>query len=211
MYGSLYYGPQPLPWMATSTQWAPTPVYEGEAIAAQTSMTPFFAGNFVPVQVEDHAPQYLHEWSGPKIGDWLQNVVQDVTESVGQVKAGMKPGAQGNDVKALQQALMYILGPNAVGPKKDDGRYGEATTAGVKRFQESKGLLGTGWVDAQTAAALNSAVTVKKAMSEAQKPTAPPMATPPITLSPMGGGISTGQIIATALIVGAGIFALSRI
>ena len=84
MYGALYYGPQPQPWMSASSPWAPIPPYEGETIAAQTSMTPFDAGNFVPVRVDNTLPppDYLTDLSGPEgrgIGDWFKGVVQTVT------------------------------------------------------------------------------------------------------------------------------------
>jgi peptidoglycan hydrolase-like protein with peptidoglycan-binding domain len=60
-------------------------------------------------------------------------------------------GARGAAVKAVQQALIKAGIPVAGGA---DGIFGAATAAAVKRFQQAKGLLATGAVDQQTAAAL---------------------------------------------------------
>ena len=60
-------------------------------------------------------------------------------------------GARGTSVKAVQQALI------AAGisiPGGADGIYGAATANAVKQFQQRKGLLATGVVDPETAAAL---------------------------------------------------------
>lgn len=60
-------------------------------------------------------------------------------------------GARGAAVKAVQQAL--IAAGIAV-PGGADGIFGAATASAVKRFQQAKGLIATGAVDQQTAAAL---------------------------------------------------------
>ena len=64
---------------------------------------------------------------------------------------GLQYGAYGNNVRALQQALIRV----GVGVKYGvDGYFGSATRASVKAFQNWKGLPVTGVVDAATAAAL---------------------------------------------------------
>jgi len=62
------------------------------------------------------------------------------------------PNMQGDDVRAVQQALLragYSLGPAGV-----DGLYGPDTEAAVRGFQLANGLPVTGVVDAATYAAL---------------------------------------------------------
>lgn len=64
---------------------------------------------------------------------------------------GLKYGAYGNNVRALQQALIRV----GVGVKYGvDGYFGSATRASVKAFQNYKGLPVTGVVDEATARAL---------------------------------------------------------
>jgi peptidoglycan hydrolase-like protein with peptidoglycan-binding domain len=64
---------------------------------------------------------------------------------------GLSPGARGDDVKALQQALI-AAGVTVRGGA--DGVYGNATAAAVSAFQQARGLPATGTVDAATATAL---------------------------------------------------------
>jgi Putative peptidoglycan binding domain len=66
----------------------------------------------------------------------------------------LKPGDQGEQVKALQRALA-TLGFSAGQP---DGDYGPATQVAVERFQVSKGLAEDGVVGPATLAALQKAV-----------------------------------------------------
>ena len=67
---------------------------------------------------------------------------------------GLKKGAYGEAVKALQQALVRV----GVGVKYGvDSYFGSATEASVKAFQRYKGLPVTGVVDQATAAALGLA------------------------------------------------------
>jgi peptidoglycan hydrolase-like protein with peptidoglycan-binding domain len=64
---------------------------------------------------------------------------------------GLKKGAYGENVRALQQALNRV----GIGVRYGvDGYFGSATQASVKAFQNYKGLPVTGVVDAATAAAL---------------------------------------------------------
>ncbi len=67
---------------------------------------------------------------------------------------GLKKGAYGDAVKALQEALVRV----GVGVKYGvDSYFGSATQASVKAFQRYKGLPVTGVVDQATAAALGLA------------------------------------------------------
>ena len=84
---------------------------------------------------------------------------------------GLKKGAYGEAVKALQQALVRV----GVGVKYGvDSYFGSATEASVKAFQRYKGLPVTGVVDQATAAALGLA-----AAPRAAPPAAPPTARSP--------------------------------
>jgi peptidoglycan hydrolase-like protein with peptidoglycan-binding domain len=67
---------------------------------------------------------------------------------------GLRQGSTGADVKAVQQALM-AAGVAVRGGA--DGVFGSATKSAVSAFQSTKGLPGTGAVDAATAAALGLA------------------------------------------------------
>lgn len=216
MYGSLYYGPQVRPWMSPSTLWSPTPPYEGRTLAAQTSMTPFGAGEFVPVTMVQ-PPSYLTDLSGPDIGDWLSDVVQDVTASVGNIRPGLRPGAQGKDVEAVQRGLIFL--GFSVGPKGADGRYGSATAQGVQQFQLSKGLNAYGLVDGATADALNRAITVKQAMGHVVESPIVQQKKKQDFVAPAPVGVTSGNtnnkgmggMILTLALVGVGIYALSKI
>src|SRR5918995_4969833 len=67
---------------------------------------------------------------------------------------GLKKGAYGENVRALQEALNRV----GIGVKYGvDGYFGSATQASVKAFQRYKGLPITGVVDGATAAALGFA------------------------------------------------------
>ena len=67
---------------------------------------------------------------------------------------GLRPGALGGAVEALQQRLLD-LGVQVRGGV--DGIFGPATTNSLKAFQTQRGLNADGVVDAATAAALNAA------------------------------------------------------
>lgn len=67
--------------------------------------------------------------------------------------AGLAPGQVGNNVVALQQAL---LDAGIQFPGGADGIYGPATANAVKQFQETRGLPVTGRVDQATADALRA-------------------------------------------------------
>lgn len=64
---------------------------------------------------------------------------------------GLSEGARGNDVKAVQRAL---LAAGVRVPGGDDGFFGPATKSAVTAFQSRNGLTASGNVDAATAAAL---------------------------------------------------------
>jgi peptidoglycan hydrolase-like protein with peptidoglycan-binding domain len=64
---------------------------------------------------------------------------------------GLSEGARGNDVKAVQNALITAGVPV---PGGADGIYGPATKSAVTAFQSRTGLAANGQVDAATAAAL---------------------------------------------------------
>jgi peptidoglycan hydrolase-like protein with peptidoglycan-binding domain len=87
--------------------------------------------------------------------------------------AGLAPGTIGNNVRALQQAL---LAAGLTFPGGDDGIFGPATANAVKQFQTSRGLPATGRVDQPTADALTSGA-----------PAAP--VTPPSTSPSTGGSV----------------------
>ena len=226
MYGGIYYGPKARPAMSRSTPWAPTPAYQGDAIALQTSMTPFNAGDFDPVGMEANLPNphYLHDWSGPnvdepkgaKLSEWFSNITTNLAANFGNIKPGLADGAQGSDVEALQQGLISIgFGPQ-LGPRQADGIYGDATAGAVQNFQRSKGLTPTGAVDAETANALNRALTMKMGLAQWQQqqgagtPQAAPG--PRIGLAGAGGaGMEWGQLALAALFLGAGLWGINKL
>ena len=93
---------------------------------------------------------------------------------------GLRKGARGDAVKALQEALVRV----GIGVKYGvDGYFGSATQASLKAFQRTKGLSVTGVVDAATASALG--------LAAAPAPSSAP-ATPATDL--LGGG-STGPVV----------------
>ena len=92
---------------------------------------------------------------------------------------GLKKGAYGEAVKALQEALVRV----GIGVKYGvDSYFGSATEASVKAFQRYKGLPVTGVVDQATAAALG--------LAPAPAAAAPPAARPPAGRSPAGRPVS---------------------
>lgn len=56
----------------------------------------------------------------------------------------------GEEVRAMQQRLIALNGPLAVGPMLDDGRFGSYTEIGVKQFQSDNELESTGVYDSET-------------------------------------------------------------
>ena len=97
---------------------------------------------------------------------------------------GLRKGARGDAVKALQEALVRV----GVGVKYGvDSYFGSATEASVKAFQRIKGISITGVVDAATATALG--------LATAPAPAAPsaPAAAPATDLLARG---STGPLVA---------------
>ena len=223
MYGGIYYGPKARPWVSRSTPWAPTPVYQGDAIALQTSMTPFNAGDFDPVGMAANLPNphYLHDWSGPNLSEWFANLTTELYSNMGNIRAGIKSGspyAQGTHVEAVQRALISLGFGSQLGSQQADGIYGPATAGAVQNFQRSKSLTPSGDVDLDTANALNRAMAVKAGMAqlqEQQKKAGQPQGAPPpgprIGLTGAGGGMEWGTLALGALGVGAGIWILNKI
>ena len=222
MYGGIYYGPKARPWVSRSTPWAQTPPYEGETIALQTSMTPFKAGDFDPVGMAVNLPNphYLHDWSGPNLSEWFSNITTELAGNVGNIRAGMalqSPYARGNHVAALQEGLISL--GYSVGSQQADGIYGPATAQAVKNFQRSKGLPPSNDVDADTANALNRALTMKMGLAQlnqqqqnAGKPQGSPPPGPRIGLTGVGGGaMEWGQLALAALAVGVGLWAINKV
>ena len=70
------------------------------------------------------------------------------------MKPKLQYGSQGNSVSEVQARLNLAL-PSATPPLIVDGRFGSKTTARVKQFQLSRGLVGDGIVGAKTWAALD--------------------------------------------------------
>jgi hypothetical protein len=219
MYGGLYYGPQARPWVQKSTPWAPTPPYEGNTIALQTSMTPFKAGDFDPVGMQANLPEphYLADWSGPGLGDWFSNLTNEIAGAAGNIRPGMalqSPYMRGNHVAALQ-AVLIGMGYN-VGAQGDDGVYGPGTASAVVQFQLSKGLPQTGNVDLDTANAMNRAIAVKKgfdAIPPPQQMGPPPSIAPapaPIGLTGSKGGMSPAVIVGVAALMAVTLYAALR-
>jgi peptidoglycan hydrolase-like protein with peptidoglycan-binding domain len=56
----------------------------------------------------------------------------------------------GDEVRDMQQRLIAVNGPLAVGPMQDDGRFGSYTEKGVKKFQTDNQLESTGIYDSET-------------------------------------------------------------
>ena len=80
---------------------------------------------------------------------------------------GLRKGARGDAVKALQEALVRV----GVGVKYGvDGYFGSATQASVKAFQRIKSLSVTGVVDAATASTLGLAGRAKRAPRRRRPP-----------------------------------------
>ena len=68
---------------------------------------------------------------------------------------GLRSGAYGDDVRALQQALANAGSPEAGGVA---GFFSSATDSALRKFQREHGLSATGVVSARTAAALGMPV-----------------------------------------------------
>ena len=66
----------------------------------------------------------------------------------------LRPGASGDSIKALQEALTTL----GLAPGKADGIYGPTTTEAVTAFQTSKGLTADGIAGPRTIAAVNEAL-----------------------------------------------------
>lgn len=104
--------------------------------------------------------KYLKE-ALSKIGDVATKTTNKLTVDVDKIKSTLKFGDTGEEVKVLQQAL------NDLGFSLDkfgvDGIIGPETTAAIKKFQESVGLIATGVVDEKTLEALKkTGVTIEE-------------------------------------------------
>lgn len=180
MYNGISYGPQPLPPMAQSTAWAPTPPYMGDYVADRTSMTPFDAGSYVPVYNEGPKDATLQFGPGSPLGPspsplggaagWLSNVVSAVTGAVGQIPTGLREGSRGAGVGVLQHALQRLgYSSTTRGPLGRDNDFGPITAEALGNFQTSKGLSKTLTTDAPTVEALNRSLTLLKGLEYGQQ------------------------------------------
>lgn len=218
MYNGISYGPQPLPPMAQSTAWAPTPPYMGDYVADRTSMTPFDAGSYVPVYNEGPKDATLQFGPGSPLGpspsplggaaDFFSNIVSTVTGAVGQIPTGLREGSRGAGVGVLQEALLSLgYSSTILGPLVADNAFGPITAKALGNFQASKGLSKTRTTDAPTVEALNRALTLLKGLEYGQQlPQLPPgesVSLPPASmLPPPKKGIPWGWIAAAAATMG---------
>ena len=151
---------QPVVW--PSSPIAPHAPYYGEQLAALTSMTPFMAGQYVPVtpvkrlthSQNVYGRAYGFFGKDTKKDGFIDNLTGEIKqffdEGAYQVKMGLKSGDKGADVVALQQAL--IANGYSVGSAGADGDFGGGTEAALKSFQAANGIAITGIVDSATAA-----------------------------------------------------------
>ena len=110
----------------------------------------------------------------------------------------IEPGSYGEDVEALQRALIGIGYP--VGSAGADGDCGDATEAAVRRFQKAMGLAADGEFGKLSLAALNDVLTGKTELpkgrdlteSDYPEPTAPDVPSP--------GDPESGDMPGTALL-----------
>lgn len=104
--------------------------------------------------------KYLKE-ALSKIGEVSTKTTSKLTVDVDKIKSTLKFGDTGEEVKILQQALAdlgFSLDKFGV-----DGKIGAETTAAIKEFQESVGLVANGIVDEKTLGALKEAgVTIEE-------------------------------------------------
>jgi peptidoglycan hydrolase-like protein with peptidoglycan-binding domain len=101
--------------------------------------------------------------------------------------AGLAPGTIGNNVRALQQAL---LAAGITFPGGADGIFGPATANAVKQFQTSRGLPATGRVDQPTADALTSGA---PAAPSTPSPSTSPSTSPSASPSGLAGFAAFGE------------------
>ena len=100
--------------------------------------------------------KYLKE-ALTKIGEASSKASSKLSVDIDKIKSTLKFGDTGDEVKALQQALVdlgFSLDKFGI-----DGKIGEETTAAIKKFQESVGLVANGIVDEKTLSALKEAGT----------------------------------------------------
>jgi len=153
MYSGLHYGPLhgegPMgqPAYLKSTAYAPQAPYVGAELAQLTSMTPFMAGDFVPVRVMKRSvPVYDGFLDNLKARFQAKKAAPDAPSF--NVQLGLKKGDRGPAVAQLQQAISQISGPEIAA----DGIFGDETEAALVGYQSANGLVATGVVDAATKA-----------------------------------------------------------
>jgi hypothetical protein len=130
-----------------STAYAPQAPYVGAELAQLTSMTPFMAGDFVPVRVMKRSvPVYDGFLDNLKARFQAKKAPPDAPSFI--VQLGLKKGDKGPAVAQLQQAISQISGP----PIAADGIFGDETEAALIGYQSVNGLVATGYVDAATKA-----------------------------------------------------------
>lgn len=153
MYSGLHYGPLhgkgPMgqPAYLKSTAYAPQAPYVGAELAQLTSMTPFMAGDFVPVRVMKRSvPVYDGFLDNLKARFQAKKAPSNAPSF--NVQLGLKKGDRGPAVAQLQQAISKISGPEIAA----DGIFGDETEAALVGYQSANGLVATGYVDAATKA-----------------------------------------------------------
>lgn len=153
MFSGLHYGPLdgdgPMgqPAYLKSTAYAPQAPYVGAELAQLTSMTPFMAGDFVPVRVMKRSvPVYDGFLDNLKARFQAKKASPDAPSF--NVQLGLKKGDRGPAVAQLQQAISQISGPEIAA----DGIFGDETEAALVGYQSANGLVATGVVDAATKA-----------------------------------------------------------
>jgi hypothetical protein len=235
MYGRLHYGPLhgqgPMgqPAYLRSTALAPQAPYVGGELARLTSMTPFMAGDFVPVRVmRREVPSCeVSSYGGPL--SWLQGVIEGQKAKKAppdaqgyNVQLGLKRGDSSTAVTQLQTAINDLSGQE-IGI---DGKFGAGTEEGLVKYQNVNGLVATGYVDAATkahmadplglmaaydtkqegkaevkAAAAQSVAEVLKAAFMPADPVAPPSGSTQTDTTPWGL-IAVGGILTVAILGG---------
>jgi hypothetical protein len=160
MFNGLHYGPLdgdgPMgqPAYLKSTAYAPQAPYVGAELAQLTSMTPFMAGDFVPVRVMRRSiPAY--DGFLDNLRERLQQRKAKRSDTGGYAVAlGLSKGMKGSDVGELQSALVDLgFPPSRYGATQDiDDDFGGATEKALKAFQAAYGLPQTGMTDQKTVA-----------------------------------------------------------
>ena len=198
MYGDIHYAPQQRPWIAPSTEWAPTAPYYGEELAHLTSMTPFRASDFVPVVQQSGLPSCVSfDWGGATDWKtWLQDTVSNISGATG-IRQGLKSGIGPGDPAVIKlQNGLELLG-HSVGPEGADGWFMGDTDKALRAFQLAKGLPQTGVTDKETTRALNRALALTKSLQNLSQLPGAPGAAPLPPAPPYNAGASAPMKLGT--------------